>query len=366
MNILFLDQFSELGGAQQCLLDLLPAVAARGWRAHLAVPGQGPLCQAARRWCVTVEEIHCGPYGLGNKSIRDFFRFGVDTVRLRARIAEFVERYRIDLVYVNGPRVLPAARLAGGSSGSATLFHCHHHLGWPYQWMARQCARGVTVVGCCRYVLEQFQEHPDAHVVYNGVEGGSKKSGISGSIGVIGRIAPEKGQAEFLEAARGIHGVRLVICGTPLFSDRRSASYMNRLRVLANGLPVEFLGWRDDAGGVLRALDMLVVPSVSPSEATPRVILEAFAAGVPVLASRISGVPELVEDGRTGFLVEAGSPRALAARIQEVLDLPQERLLEVVERAHHRWRERFTVRRYQEEMIGEMERCAPRSCTIGC
>ena len=49
MNILCLDQFGELGGAQRCLLDLLPAMADRGWSVHLAAPGDGQLAERGRR-----------------------------------------------------------------------------------------------------------------------------------------------------------------------------------------------------------------------------------------------------------------------------------------------------------------------------
>ena len=369
MNILFLDQYSDLGGGQRCLLDLLPAVRARGWRAHLAAPGNGRLCEEAARLDATVDEIACGPYRAGRKSMRDILRFAREAGPLRARIRELAERYRADLVYVNGPRVLPAA--AGAVRDRPLLFHCHSSLGWPHRWMVERCLEGVTVVGSCRFVLDSFRRRTEMHVVYNGVAGGPRKAGRRGRrVGVIGRIAPGKGQAEFLAAARLVPGSQFVICGEPLFSDARSRAYSARLRVLARGLPVEFLGWRDDVAAVLGELDVLVAPSVAP-EATTRVILEAYAAGVPVVAAKVGGIPEVVEDGVTGFLVDARRPAELAARIREVLEMPGERLQAVIERARQEWQRRFTLTRYQEEMMQRMElaagiSCAPRLSTTGC
>ncbi|PYT15607.1 MAG: hypothetical protein DMG59_13260, partial [Acidobacteria bacterium] len=62
MKILFLEQFSELGGGQRCLLDLLPAVCDRGWKALVAAPGSGPLFDAARRAGAETAAISLGPY----------------------------------------------------------------------------------------------------------------------------------------------------------------------------------------------------------------------------------------------------------------------------------------------------------------
>ena len=86
MRLLLLDQFSELGGAQQCLLDLLPAIAVRGWKALIGMPGAGEMFARVRELGFGVETISCGPYESGPKSARDMARFAVDTPRLAAQI----------------------------------------------------------------------------------------------------------------------------------------------------------------------------------------------------------------------------------------------------------------------------------------
>ena len=139
-------------------------------------------------------------------------------------------------------------------------------------------------------------------------------------IGVIGRIAPEKGQLEFVQAARLLfrqlapgRRCEFVVCGDALFS---SPEYSRRVRAEAEGLPIEFTGWRDDIRDVLSTLDLVVVPS-SAVEATTRVILEAFSAGVPVVAFRSGGIPEIVEDGVTGVLSAPTAPD-LASKLLEL------------------------------------------------
>ncbi len=170
-------------------------------------------------------------------------------------------------------------------------------------------------------------------------------------IGVIGRISREKGQADFLRAARILHTTRcrFIVCGAPLFSNPAALRYRAELDALAAGLPVDFAGWTEDVESVLAALDLLVVPS-APVDATPRVILEAFAAGVPVVAFAVGGIPEIVEHGVTGFLVQERSPQALAAAIQDLLREPH-RLREAAENARAKARTEFSLERYRAEMI---------------
>jgi hypothetical protein len=81
MNILLVDQFSEIGGGQQCMLDLLPALQKKGWRTHAALPGEGRFCDRLRAAEVAVARIPCGPYRSGRKSLLDITRFAFDVRR---------------------------------------------------------------------------------------------------------------------------------------------------------------------------------------------------------------------------------------------------------------------------------------------
>ena len=96
MNILFLDQYSYIGGAQACLLDLMPAIHAEGWCAQAAVPGQGPLLGRLRAMGVEVHEVPCGPYRSGKKRLVDFSRFPFDIVRQVQTIRRLIDRTPFD------------------------------------------------------------------------------------------------------------------------------------------------------------------------------------------------------------------------------------------------------------------------------
>jgi glycosyltransferase involved in cell wall biosynthesis len=128
----------------------------------------------------------------------------------------------------------------------------------------------------------------------------------------MGRLAPEKGVATLLECWRDVRDVRLLVVGDgPAGNDlRRSAP-----------ASVQFLGTMPHSrvGELLRGARGLMVPSLW-YEGAPRSILEAFAAGVPVLASRIGALPEVVTEGISGLLVEPGDPRAWVEAVQRMAD----------------------------------------------
>jgi glycosyltransferase involved in cell wall biosynthesis len=362
MRILVLDQFGELGGGQQCLLELIPGLIGQDWEVHVAAPPDGPLLAACRSAGATCDAIRCGPYSRGTKSARDVLRFARELPGLRGTIARLADRCRADLVYVNGPRLLPAA--AWASRGRRPLLlHCHSFLGrrsaaWPVRYSLRWAS--AAVVASCKFVarpLARWCAHPP-EIVYNGVAEpllahGEFAPGETWRIGVVGRIAPEKGQAVFLAAARILWqefgNCRFVVCGAVLSRESRSQAYGREVRRLAEGLPVEFTGWQQPADSVLAGLDVVAVPS-APGEANPRVILEAYAAGVPVVAYASGGIPEVLADGRTGLLVQQCTPGALAERIRELISGPRERLWEMSRRAREEWSEKYTLDRFRRRM----------------
>src|SRR5438552_18224622 len=100
MRILFLEQFSEPGGGQRCMLDLLPEIRARGWEALVAAPGDGSLFELARREGAETARIELGPYTSSRKSAGDVLRYPLDTLRL----SRWIAKQTADVIYVSGPR----------------------------------------------------------------------------------------------------------------------------------------------------------------------------------------------------------------------------------------------------------------------
>lgn len=361
MKILFLDQFSELGGAQLCLLDLLPALRENGWEAHAALPGAGPMVDHLQAKGVAVTPIPCGPYQAGRKRVADVVRFAADLTRQTAELGRLLDRDVFDLLYVNGPRILPAAAVAGRGR-LPVLFHAHNRIDTGYGmrlagWAIRRAQ--ATIVACSRFTAEPLRPYASngrLHVIPNGTADlgfREQRPNAAGSwrIGMIGRVTEQKGAAEFLRAALalapGLPNARFIICGA---AD--SARYVDTLREAARRQPIDFLGWRDDIGAVLRGLDLLVVPS--RQEGLPRVLLEAFSAGVPVVAFPAGGIVEAIDDEETGFLVPESSAAALAARLKELICGDPRRLRDVAQNARWLWQRSYRLPLYRERIMETM------------
>jgi hypothetical protein len=104
MTILFLDQFSELGGAQLNLLALLPAITRKGWNLHAVLPGDERFARILTANGIPVHNLSLADYSLGRKGIRDGLRFAAGIRSLRDRLRQLSTEVKPDLIYVNGPR----------------------------------------------------------------------------------------------------------------------------------------------------------------------------------------------------------------------------------------------------------------------
>ena len=170
---------------------------------------------------------------------------------------------------------------------------------------------------------EEFGMEPGSHIV-----------------GVVARLEPEKGHQTLIEAwphvLRRCPDAYLLIVGEGSrrdFLERWAAAHRVAHRVI-------FTGRRDDIPAVTAALDVAVLPSWR--EAQGLSILEAMALSRPVVASDVGGIPEMVDDGETGLLVEHDNPVALAAAIVRLLMDPAE-AARIAKAGHDLVHERFCV-----------------------
>jgi len=368
VRVLLLDQYSELGGGQRCLIEAAAGFVERGWEVHAAIQRTrdgGPLAAALAPLCRELHSIPCGPFASTRKSAVDAIRYASQLpaqIAILRGILRRAPRTPIDALYVNGPQVLPAAALARGAV--PLLFHAHWDVTQPA--VAALVLRTVRmsqahiVASSCSVArpLQRVVPNDRIRIVYNGVSAKPatppRLHGPIRHIAMLGRIEPEKGQLEFVRAAhivaRAAQGVRFTVFGAPLFSD---GSYLSQVRAEAAGCPIDFPGWTDDAAAAFASMDLLVVPS-DRTDNIPRVILEAFAARVPVLAFPSGGIPELIEHGVTGILVEGRSPGDLARSVLAAVAHP-DRMHAIADRAFARWRERYTLERFQSEVCEAVE-----------
>jgi glycosyltransferase involved in cell wall biosynthesis len=168
-------------------------------------------------------------------------------------------------------------------------------------------------------------------------------------IGIVGRMFPIKNHALFLDAAARIsaeqRNARFIIVGDGMLRPMLE----NRARELGIGDRVRFTGWRRDLPRICADLDVLVVSS--DNEGTPVSAIEAMAAGCPVVATRVGGLPDLIDDHKTGRLVPPQDTEALATAVVDLLQ-SSDTNRELGRNAQEFVRQRFMVRR----LLADMDR----------
>lgn len=148
--------------------------------------------------------------------------------------------------------------------------------------------------------------------------------------GTIARFGPYKGHnfivAAFEKVKNEIPSANLLLVGEgPLKGELQQ-----QVAKAGIGQSVHFLGQRSDIPELLRAMDVFVLPSIG-SEGMPRVILEAMAAGVPCIASVVGGIPEIITNNETGFLVPPKNEEALTKAMIELAKMPEKKRQKLVD-----------------------------------
>jgi glycosyltransferase involved in cell wall biosynthesis len=184
-------------------------------------------------------------------------------------------------------------------------------------------------------------------------------------MGVVAQLSPWKGQDTAIEALRILReeGVdaHLLLIGSAKFVARATRfdneSYVSSLHALVADAGLEeyvsWMGEREDVPELVRALDVLLLPSWE--EPFGRALIEAMALNVPVVATNIGGPPEIIEDGREGYLLAPREPGAWAQAIRRFAEEPQ-RGWEMGRAGRRRVEAAFTVDRHVASVLDVYER----------
>lgn len=300
MKLLAVNAVDHPGGAEVGLLRLTSRLRERDWEVTLTSPREGPLSEAGYPWL----RLDVGGLGAGE---------GARAVASWPRALRLAQRF--DVVYLNSTvcgRLLPALR------GVRSVLHVHDIV----DRVPRHWAQADVVLADSQAVADRL-DGLDAHVVYCPVEldpppAEAAWAHVNGGavVGFVGRIEPRKGVLDLIAAAPAIRaaspGAEIVIVG-----DDPWDAFPDYLAQVRAARDVVHVPWHDNAPGLMRHFDVLVVPSHQEPFGT--VISEAMAVGTPVVATRVGGLAEVVDDGVTGLLVEPGEPGALAAAVLDVL-----------------------------------------------
>jgi glycosyltransferase involved in cell wall biosynthesis len=317
----------EVGGAERHVVDLAVALSRRAHEVTV-------VCSVAGDLSGLLEEANVPVRPLLHKLVKR--RVSAAYARGLRRL---VKEGRFDLVHAHIYASAAAAAIATVGTGVPLVVTEHTEAAWRgrrarlvSRWFCRRASRVIAVSGAVRRrLVEQDDVHPEkTALIPNAVPANPERG--SGApplpdelqdgplVGVVARLQPEKGVATFLKAgarvAKVVPRARFIVAGDgPLRAELEAL--VGRLGLERN---VRFLGFRSAPRAVIGLLDVLVVPS--HTEGAPLVVLEAMAAGVPVVASAVGGIPDQVRHGEDGLLVPPGDPAALGKAILELLEDP--------------------------------------------
>ncbi len=341
INILYVITKLELGGAQKQLLSLVRGLDKERFNPYILTAYDGLLVDAAKD-IPGLKLIRCRFLERPIRPIKDILALFF--------IYRFIKNNNIDIVHTHSSKAGILGRLAAKASGARTIIHTVH--GWSFhdyqsgityyfylfleklcayfssaivvvsQWDKRQAARQLAGrqdrCKLIRYTIN-YEEFRNKTVASQA----RKEFGLSEADLVIGMVAcfkPQKSPLDFIKLAGAIKkdfpNAKFILVGDGILR-KKVCALINKLNLKEQ---IILTGWRNDIASILSCLDVFVLTSLW--EGLPIAVLEAMAAGLPVVATDTGGISEVVLHGKTGYLVKPRDVGALQDKLEELLMKP--------------------------------------------
>ncbi len=386
-GVCFYNIAAGLGGAERSLLEMIRGLAGSRYAPMLVTPVEGPLTERVRALNVpVVVEPLPGLLRLGrNANAADYLRAtsGIFLAGYFRRFSALLREHGAEIVHANSVKTMFL-------TAPMRLFRPRPRIVWHIRdVMTRRRFFGLidslgarvpdAIVTNSDFTAAQFRRCRSRVVrIYNGLVLDEYRPATDGEraefkrqwgiperrklVGILGVLTPWKGHRVFLEAAKQVLATRaeahFLVIGDEIYDTAGHRGYRAELEAYARELGiadrVTFTGFLNPVERALGCLDVLVHASIEP-EPFGRVVVEGQASGVPVVASRSGGVPEIVPDGSVGTLVRPGDPADMARAVGRYLD--SDDLRRLTASAARKWAlERFSLPRLVDELSSLYDR----------
>ena len=366
VKILLITHDLNIGGLQRVVTDIALNLAPTRYAVGvLALREGGPFEKDLLEAGIPVYKL---PVSQGRV---DYFAFW--------KIRQLIVKLAPDIIHTHNTQPFIEGTLAAMLAGRPVVVHTDHGRQFPdkrrymwMEWLASKAVAGIISVSNDNKASLVKHEHISADkisVIPNGIDNKKYQPKVNGRLkraalglepdawpvlGWCGRMSPEKGLSVLLrslpDVVRQYPRVRLLLMGDGTL--RKELEDQAEQEGVASH--VRFLGARADVPEVLQLLDLFVLPSLR--EGLPLVLLEAMAAGIPIVATDVGGNHQAVTDGVTGYLVPSENPAALARAINQLLDDDTTRRRFSSE-AQRRFAEQFTISRMVERYDEVYRQC---------
>jgi len=344
INLLYIITKLELGGAQKQLLELIRGLDKEKYNIFLFTAKNGLLVNEA----LAVEGLVLKMSGFLERPVNIF-----KDLAAFFEIRSFVKRNKIQIVHTHSSKAGILGRLAAGSIRETVIFHTVH--GWSFHDYQPKAVRYFYMA------LERLCANFTSKIIV--VSNSDKEKGLRNSIGKKEQYCLIRYAINFNEFAKtdlkssarralGLNEADLVVGTVACFKPQKSPlDFINIAGCLTNEFPgVKFImvgdgclrekiylsiknfnldgritltGWRNDVALILSAFDIFVLTSLW--EGLPIAVMEAMAAGVPVVATDTGGIKDVIQDGQSGYLAKPKDNKAICERIKELLANSQKR-----------------------------------------
>ena len=316
---------AKLGGGGKSLLSILKELPQAGWKPYVVVPAEGPFTDVLRDLGVAHEIF---PY------TSPALHHPLETLRCFMRWRRIIGKVQPAIIHANGFETSRSFALAAVSMRTPFVSHVRFPVAPDgIRWVLRRLPKPAGFIFNSHALrnrmwptISDVAPHAKNFIVHNAVDLDSFTpapwpEGPPYRVGIIANFAPFKRHEDFLRMAAEMVMVRQDLEFWIVGDDTEGSGRRRVLEQLAEELGVtgytRFLGHRSDIPDIMRQLHLLVVPS--QFEPFGRVVIEAMACGRPVVASRDGGIPEIIEDGETGHLIEVGDCTGFARAALDLL-----------------------------------------------
>jgi glycosyltransferase involved in cell wall biosynthesis len=272
---------------------------------------------------------------LSNVAMRTRF----DLTAARRLVGVFREQ-KCEILHAHTPRSLMVASGAAKILGCPLVYHVHSPVGrdskrtwanrlntWSETRNLQQAARLICVSNSLRdYMLGLGHPEEKLRVVHNGVtvnplEAQVADKSVFWTLGMVALFRPRKGLEVLLEAIKILSAQNLPVrlkCVGGFESESYEFEVFNLAEKLNVGHLIDWIGFERNVRARLKEMQIMVLPSQF-GEGLPMVVLEAMAVGLPVIASKVEGIPEAIRDGQDGLLFTPNNPQELASQIRQLV-----------------------------------------------
>ncbi|MBT6030071.1 MAG: glycosyltransferase family 4 protein [Crocinitomicaceae bacterium] len=373
-TLLFVQWESQISGSPESARILIESLIQNDWNVHVVVGHEGPYIEIYQKLGCDVSIIP-QKHWLSSNTFSAFLRKFPGRIKSYRLFDSLIKKIKPNLVYIN-TIVGPEAAFAAKRNNTPVIWHIrdmYTDVGGDMKALPILGKQGTKklitllankIITVSKAVATNLfgNDSGIATVVHNGVGehfyiNKLKAPEAELIIGIPGTLRPIKGHQFFLESIAKIAEqlsplkIRISGEGSKCYADQ--LHHLAQVPALKN--KVDFLGTVTDMPAFLENCDIVVVPS--SCDPLPRTVMESMAAGCPLIATRVGGIPEMIDDKKNGYLVDYGDHNMLANCILQLAgdtDLRKQLGLAAAIKA----RKNFTIAKYQETLLDLIESTA--------